>query len=169
MACTWESGGTVALYIDGQAIWDTTLYNPNPWDCNLMTLGAANERVNRRLNGYLDEFRIYKQALGASEIEEIVNYIPAGITKASQGVKKTGSKTLNGYPNPVERNISFLNSPEIEIIEIYSLTGKKLIEQKVTHARETITIDTGALSSGFYILEAHGHNGRIATGKFFKK
>jgi hypothetical protein len=169
VACTWESGGTLALYIDGQAIWDTTSYNPNLWDCNLMSIGVANERANRRLNGYLDEFRMYNEALGAADIVEIYNYIPEGIHNSEQSIKKSGLPALNSFPNPVERNISFLNSPGIEIIEIYSMTGKKLVVKHISNVQETITIDIEPLASGFYFIEAYGNNKLIAASKFFKK
>lgn len=169
VACTWESGATVALYIDGLAIWDSTSYNPTPWDCKLMTIGAANERSNRRLNGYLDEFRMYNEALGATDIEEIYTYIPAGISNTIERGTKAGSITLNCFPNPVERNLSFRNSSGIEVIEIYSLTGSKLVVQQISHMQENITINTETLSSGFYFLEAYGNNVPIAAGKFFKK
>lgn len=169
IACTWESGGTVALYIDGQAIWDTTSYNPNSWDCNIMTIGAANERTNRRLNGYLDEFRIYDKALESADIELIYNYIPEGNFNYIKSIKKTGIAELNYYPNPASKNISFFNSLCIETIEIYSLTGEKLIVQQVYNTNEIVEINIEQLSSGFYFFMAYGDEKLKAAGNFFKK
>lgn len=169
IACTWESGGTVALYIDGKAIWDSTSYHPNPWDCNLMTIGAANERTNRRLNGYLDEFRIYDEALGFAQIEEIYQYVPESGLHSDTNIKKSGLRQLNCFPNPAERRIAFINSPGIEFIEIHSLTGKKLGSQQVSDAEEYISMDIDPLSPGCYLIEAYGNDELIAISKFFKK
>ncbi len=169
IACTWESGATIALYIDGQAIWDTCSYNPNSWDCNLMTIGAANERTNRRLNGYLDEFRIYDKALEAADIEVIYSYIPEGNFNSIESIKKTSIAALNCYPNPTSNNISFYNSLAIESIEIYSLTGEKRIVQQVSNTNEIVEINIDQLSSGFYFIRAYGNDKLIAMGKFLKK
>lgn len=169
VACTWESGGTVALYIDGQAIWDTTAYSPNAWDCNLMTLGVANERSNRTLNGYLDEFRMYNEALEAADIESIYDYVPGGDINSIESIKRTSIAALNSFPNPADKHISFFNSWEIESIEIYNLTGEKLIDETVSGTNEIVEINIDQLSSGFYFIRAYNNDKLMAVGKFSKK
>jgi hypothetical protein len=169
IACTWESGGTVGMYIDGQAIWDTTLYHPNLWECNLMTIGAANERSNRRLSGYLDEFRIYDEALGIAEIEEIYQYIPEDLVNSGGRISQGVLKRLNCFPNPADRQISFIHSRGIELIEIYSLTGKKVRSQQISDAEGYISMNIDPLSPGCYLIEAYGNQKLIAVSKFFKK
>lgn len=169
LACTWESGGTVALYIDGQAIWDSTAYNPNSWDCNLMTIGGANERTNRRLIGSLDEFRIYDEVIDAAGIAEIFNYDPEGSLINIESTKKVDFTALNLYPNPASENISFINSLGIETIEIYSLAGKKLSVQEVSNSNEKVEISIDQLSSGFYFIRSYGYEKLISVDKFTKK
>lgn len=169
MACTWKSGGTMAMYIDGQAIWDTTSYNPNSWDCKIMTIGAANERSNRRLNGYLDEFRIYNEALAAADIGEIYNFNPAGNANYIESRNRTNIAALDCYPNPASQNISFFNSLHTGTIEIYNLTGKKLLVQQVPGTNQTVEVNIDQLSSGFYIIRAYDQDRIIAAGKFSKK
>lgn len=100
VACTWEKGGTIALYIDNVTIWDSMAYNPNIWNCNLMTLGVANQRTNRKLNGYLDEFCLYDVALEASDIQNIYSYDPSYDTlshDASLSDLKVGGETIDGF------------------------------------------------------------------------
>ena len=169
VACTWESGGTVGLYIDGQVVWDTSSYNPNLWDCNLMTIGVANERNNRRLNGYLDEFRIYGEALSAADIEGIYNFVPEGNLNNIKHTKETSMTVLNNYPNPAGQHISFFNSFHIETIEIYSLTGEKLLLQKVSNANGMVEININKLLSGFYLIRAFDNDELMAVGKFCKE
>lgn len=169
VACSWESGGTVALYIDGQSIWDTTQYNPNLWDCNLMTIGAANERSNRRLNGYLDEFRIYNEVLTASDIEDIYNYIPEDYPDGIENTNETSITMLSTYPNPAIDHISFLNSSHIETIEIYNLAGEKLSVQQVPTTNEIVRIEINNLPSGFYIIRGSDNERIVAVGKFSRE
>lgn len=169
VACTWAAGGTVALYIDGETIWDSASYNPNLWDCNLMTLGVANERPNRRLIGYLDEFRIYDEALDSAGIGEIYNYIPAGIPDAVRSNKKDRDKALNCFPNPADRTILIRHPGDIELVEVYSLTGRRIIRQQVTGNNQIVEIDVEPLTSGCYFIEASGRDGFVATGKFFRE
>jgi hypothetical protein len=169
IACTWESGGTVALYIDGQAIWDTTAYHPNVWECNLMTIGAANERSNRRLSGFLDEFRIYREAFGPAEITAIYNYVPEGPVQSLESNKERGLTVLNCFPNPAGGSISFLPSPGTERIEICSLEGKIIIAHQIPPSPEVIEIDIDVLSSGFYYIGAYRNDRLIATSKIIKE
>lgn len=168
VACTWNSGSTLALYIDGEAIWDSMAYTPtNNWTCNLMTLGVANQRGNRRLNGYLDEFRIYNVALEAAAIKQIYNYVPESINASIGSIKQSGIGALNCYPNPAVNTISFSNSLPVEIIEIYSITGEKLLIHQL--ANENVEINVAPLSSGFYIVRAYSHDKLVGMGKFLRK
>ena len=169
VACTWDSASTMALYIDGQPIWDTTAYNPNLWDCNIMTIGVANKRTNRTLYGYLDEFRIYDETLGAADIEEIYDYVPEGDTNDVKSPNKKSFTSLNYFPNPAGNKISFVNSFGVETIEVYSLTGEKLFIQKVGDTNGIVEINIDQLSSGFYFIRAYGNNKLVAVSKFTKK
>ncbi len=169
VACTWESGGTVGLYIDGQVVWDTTSYSPNLWDCNLMTIGVANERNNRRLNGFLDEFRIYDEALTAADIEDIYNFVPEDYPNHIENTKARRIAVLNNYPNPADQHIAFFNSVQFETIEIYSLTGEKLIIQLVSNTNEIVEININKLLSGFYLIRAFDNDKLVAVGKFCKR
>jgi hypothetical protein len=168
VACTWESGETIALYIDGQAIWDTTAYNPNPWNCNLMTIGAANKRTNRTFKGYLDEFRIYDEALVATEIEDIYNYIPESVINDVESINKASIASLSYYPNPASEKISFFNSEGIENIEIFTILGEKLKVQQVSNTNEIVEINIDQLSSGLYIIRAYNNHKLITVSKFSK-
>ncbi|MBN1180855.1 MAG: T9SS type A sorting domain-containing protein [Bacteroidales bacterium] len=173
VACTWDTGSTVALYLDGQVIWDSMAYTPSRiWSCNLMTLGVANKRTNRKLNGYLDEFRLYNVALEAADIDTIYKYVPevdTADTTTVEGINKTGIAALNFYPNPAGNNISFFNSLCIQTIEIYGLTGEKLIVQQVFTTNEIVEIPIDQLSSGFYFIRAFDNKKLVAVGKFSKK
>ena len=169
VACTWGSGSTVALYIDGQTIWDSLSYNPSQtWKCNKMTLGVANQRSNRRLNGYLDELRIYHEALKATEIEEIYNYDPEANVSYVQNINEAYIESLNCYPNPASHIISVFNQIGIETIEIFAITGEKQLVEQTFNSKGIIEINIDQLVSGFYIVKAYKNEKLIAVGKFSK-
>ena len=134
-----------------------------------MTIGVANERTNRRLNGYLDEFRIYNEALEAADIEAIYNYIPEDNINDIKSIIKRSTDTLNYYPNPASKYISFFNSLGIKTIEIYSLTGEKRLVQQVANTNKIVEINIDQLPSGFYFIRAFDNNRLIAVGKFSKE
>ncbi|MBN1924198.1 MAG: T9SS type A sorting domain-containing protein [Prolixibacteraceae bacterium] len=170
VACTWDSGGTIALYIDGQAIWDSMAYQPSrTWACNLMTLGVANKRNNRRLNGYLDEFRLYNHALKAAEIVEIFNFDQETNLNYIRSINIAGISILNCYPNPASRYVSFRNPARMETIEIYGITGEKLLVKHFPCSTEVIELNIEKLSSGLYIVRAYKNEMLVAAGKFSKK
>jgi len=170
VACTWDSGATVALYIDGKAIWDSMTYNPSrTWTCNLMTLGVANQRGNRRLNGYLDEFRVYNEALDAMEIEEIFNYDPEANLSHSEIIARTHISGLNCFPNPARQMIHIQNSMGIETVEILMLTGEKRLIKHVSGSDKMLEINVDPLPSGLYIIRAYKQEMLVATGRFSKK
>ena len=163
VACTWNKGSYAALYIDGQPVWDTMAYDPNNWDLNLMTLGVANQRSSRRLNGYLDEFRLFDRALNASEITEIFNFDPDEIIEGREDNFITG---LNIYPNPAENIISFNNELKADRVEIYNLTGEMLQAQQVASIDHTVQLNIEQLNSGLYLIRMYTNNRLSGIGKF---
>ena len=87
----WILDGTnTSIYIDGEKKVDKTDYIfPTITDTYTFTIGAWN--VNnpdvggaRDINGYLDDFRIYKRALTPGEIDILYNYVPNLVTETTQ-------------------------------------------------------------------------------------
>ncbi len=62
---------------------------------------------------------------------------------------------LRLYPNPVQSNLHINGVLEGDIISIYNITGKKVIEKKVK-SNELQTIDISKINSGIYILSVSG-------------
>jgi hypothetical protein len=69
------------------------------------------------------------------------------------------------YPNPVS-NTLFISSNNIVIdsITIYSLTGKKVLED----SKRVNSIDVSGLSKGMYFIEVHSDSEKTVK-KFIKK
>lgn len=75
-------------------------------------------------------------------------------------------ETIGIYPNPVTTilNISLENNSEVQKVEIYDLTGKKV----KFYEGNTTSIHVGDLTSGFYILEVT-IDGKKDSKKFIKQ
>jgi len=162
VACTWEKGKNIALYLDGQAIWDTTAYNQNDWNCNLMTLGVANQRSNRKFSGYLDEFRLFNVALDATDIYDIFTLDP----QENVSVAKTHSSELSIYPVPAINSLNFSRPLDEGKLEIYNIEGKKILSQAVINL-DNISVEQ--LAAGIYLIRILNDNQVIFTSKFVKQ
>jgi hypothetical protein len=68
------------------------------------------------------------------------------------------------YPNPADTKLSVISDSEILIIEIFDLSGKKLLEVRGTHS-----VNVSSLSTGSYIIYAKSKNGKTIREKFIKK
>lgn len=65
------------------------------------------------------------------------------------------------YPNPSESNFYF--SEAIDSIEIFSLSGRRVLS-----AKSVPNVDISALSQGVYIVKSHLQNGTLKTRKIIK-
>lgn len=72
-------------------------------------------------------------------------------------------KDLTIYPNPVEHELNIKTTKKINQIEIYSLTGQKILTSTKTN------IEVSKLSKGIYILKILTDDGQQLTQKFIKK
>jgi xyloglucan-specific exo-beta-1,4-glucanase len=67
------------------------------------------------------------------------------------------------YPNPAKESINISSQTAIEKVEIYSVTGQKVMDS--TSAK----INVQHLAQGVYIVRAQLKNGKVQTQKFIKK
>jgi len=71
---------------------------------------------------------------------------------------------LNIYPNPTTGQLNFNTNTQINTIEIYNLTGQKVLSFNNTNA-----ININELTNGIYMAKVFTANGSIATRKIIKK
>jgi hypothetical protein len=88
--------------------------------------------------------------------------------QATAGVDQVDGTLFKVYPNPAETNwsIEALSSP-ISFVNVYDITGKLVIEQKVNST--TATIDASALAQGMYIAKISSIDGGVRSIKLTKK
>ena len=69
------------------------------------------------------------------------------------------------YPNPVNNVIRFQSELPLEQVEIFSLTGSKVLSQ----TNNVEQVDIGNLAKGIYMLKASAADGKVATQKLIKE
>ncbi|MFC0877822.1 glycosyl hydrolase [Saccharicrinis sp. FJH2] len=128
-------------------------------------LQTANDNVTTSLR-YFDvnlNKRVFKQAetsTGAKSVaQDELGYMIIDMAAGQfQPVQKVSSQPVAFYPNPARDVLYFkMNSPAK--VEIFDLTGSKVIEENVHNQ-----LNIEALNSGIYLVFVNGK----ATGKFMK-
>lgn len=69
------------------------------------------------------------------------------------------------YPNPANNVIRFQSELPLERVEIFSLTGSKVLSQ----SNNVEQVEVGNLAKGIYMLQASAADGKVATQKLIKE
>jgi hypothetical protein len=80
---------------------------------------------------------------------------------------KLANKSLIGYPNPAANKIAFTNplkSGEKDVLEVFDINGKKVLQENVSGESKEINLDVTNLTRGIYIYKINGE-----TNKFIKE
>ncbi|MGB0869770.1 MAG: choice-of-anchor J domain-containing protein [Flavobacteriales bacterium] len=88
-----------------------------------------------------------------------VDYTVQGI-----GVDEFNTVSVSIYPNPTQKEINVLSENDVEDIEIFDLSGRKVLELP---GKLNGAIDVAHLGEGYYILKAYV-NGKEVQTKFSK-
>jgi hypothetical protein len=95
--------------------------------------------------------------------------LPMGVDNFSitstLSTKQINDFQFNIYPNPAKDVISFQSELPLESVEIFSLTGSKVLSQS-NNVRQ---VEVGNLAKGIYMLKASAVNGKVATQKLIKE
>lgn len=161
-------------------VFSRTDYNSTNGTVNNMTLvnenGTILQQFGNRFDAYIIKgltanFKLITLSDPFSPIPQATNYtydvysLPG--TSLGNIVLNKNSNSLTSYPNPTENKISITNNlatGQNEILEIFDLNGKKVMQKNITGNTDEIIIDTTELSNGVYIYKLNGQ-----TNKFIKK
>ena len=89
------------------------------------------------------------------------------ITVDNTGIEMDVVNKIKMYYNSISDRLMIQNSADVEMVEIYSLTGA-LVASESVYNQESLDVSTGMLSNGLYVVRMKlGGNG-IQTGKFVK-
>jgi len=83
-------------------------------------------------------------------------------------VNNAAQPSFNIYPNPVHNVLYIDNLENANRIEIFNVVGQKVRVIRDIQGKK-LTIQTGDLNNGIYIVSAFGENGLLKSMKFIKK
>lgn len=91
------------------------------------------------------------------------NYSVVCTTCTTASVEDLNSLNFTVSPNPASGIVRLISDSPLEKVELYSLTGAKIIEIKGNDH-----IDLSGMSSGIYLLKAYSKNRSFVTKKLIK-
>ena len=91
--------------------------------------------------------------------------ISLSVVPATNSVTDINDFQFSIYPNPAKDVIGFQSELPLERVEIFSLTGSKVLSQS-NNVRQ---VEVGNLAKGIYILKASTVDGKVATQKLIKE
>jgi hypothetical protein len=87
------------------------------------------------------------------------------VVRSTASVSDDNDFKFSIYPNPANNVISFQSELPLEQVEIFSLTGSKVLSQ----TNNVEQVDIGNLAKGIYMLKASAADGEVATQKLIKE
>ncbi len=147
--------------------------NNGPWE---LTDSVASDQVSYTdpyvtsglMTYYIAVTRTYpcNPSLKSGEYESVVSNT---MTSAPLGIDEVNSKGIAVYPNPARERLNLLfpasQGNVLTCIGVYSMDGRKFLEQSSTQAR--LEVDISALPAGMYFVRAVSKDG-TRTEKFVK-
>ncbi|MGZ0017825.1 LamG-like jellyroll fold domain-containing protein [Yeosuana sp. AK3] len=143
------------LYINGVLASHTTATSPYGLVTNALTIGARSGA--EYFNGSIDDLRMYKSALSASDVSNLYNNNSLAIS--DNPIKQPHSFYIFNNTLHVDANQKV---SEIKKITIYNLLAQKVFESN-TIQKET---DLSFLNPGIFILKVDYKNNKLETKKF---
>jgi hypothetical protein len=159
-ALTFQSGGPMIMYVDGQVQATGTApvftFNPNP-----LRFGTQLDNFWAPYNGLLDEVQIFNRVLSASEIQAIYNADGAGLIKgvhvSDVSVVPIGGftyTTVAGVTPPTQTVGAFIDPAGAEALADYSA----LINWGDNTTPSAGTISFNAATGLFSVQGSHAYN-----------
>lgn len=124
-------------------------------------------------------------AISITSVPSVVGQITSGgsvkvVCQVDATVPPTGIKALSSinqfsiYPNPAQNRIFIRNSNKslisLNLIEIYNILGRKVLEMKVLqNSQNVMKIDISTLNSGVFFIKLLDSNGTGDVLKFMKE
>lgn len=165
VAATWGKG-LVKLFIDGEPIWDTTVYGPTGYSLDTIRLGSMLGQ-GRALVGMLDDVRIYSDVLSNDEVSDLFNKVePEPEAVDELFADEIG---LAVFPNPASEiaTLSFNTSAgSVLSIDLYNAVGAKMAElyNDITiEGKNTIDINVADYNAGVYFVKLQIGNNTAFT------
>jgi len=186
-AITGERGGdnmdkTISISASGNRVaFGAPLNDAVSFNCGMLRLyeynGTAWVQLGTDIYGsYSSQFGYaiclsgdgHKVASGAYFANSWAGYVNVYRDAVTTNINTTQSDLkIDVYPNPTTGTIT-IEGQEIEKIEIFDITGKRILEMLVNKTNETISVDISAFNNGVYLLKVQTNLG-VSVNKIVLK
>lgn len=135
-------------------------YGPTP----SASIGQKDGLSQHWFKGTIDDVRIYKRALSTTEIQNLHTTISA--IEFDEDI----NNQISVYPNPSYKYLNIKTNESIDInrIEIFNVSGQKIISKLYKVFNSNIQIDIDDLKVGTYFLKIFDSENDFTTSKFLK-
>lgn len=145
---------TVKLYRDNE-IRNSITYTGNEFDLDASMLPYI---LGKRFIGFLDDVRMYRRALTASEVDALYNLESDCTELAIDDFEISNIQIFSKA-----KNISIINLPsETVTVSIFDVMGKKVLTSK-NFGNTQLQLDASMLSTGMYIIQIIGTRTNLTT------
>ncbi len=159
LVATWEQGGQLLLYLDGQPM-DTTNVPNQPMGQQPTTyypsIGSYNQSGGAFFTGMIDDIRIYSRVLTQEEIDSLNNEGVSAVELTDVPISEEFKLNQN-YPNPFNPNTT-IN---------FSIPGATFVSLKIFNSlgQEVETLVSEDLNAGNYKYDWNAES--LTSGVYF--
>lgn len=106
-------------------------------------------------------------AVPAPKYEAILDNIFTGCAETTSSGAPLETAAFSLYPNPVE-DMLFINGEDIAKIQVFSASGRLVLEKSGASDRTLKSISVGHLPEGMYFVVTRNRNGVAGNGRFIR-
>lgn len=161
LVATWEQGGQLLLYLDGQPM-DTTGVPNKPLDQQPTTyypsIGSYNQSAGAFFTGMIDDIRVYNRVLTQEEIDSLNNEGISSVEMTNALIPEEFKLNQN-YPNPFNPITTIQYSiPQRSVVslKVYDILGNEvatLVNEAKNVGIYTVSFNASQLASGIYFYK----------------
>lgn len=157
------AAGTGAIYMNG-AVLSTDGDVHSQFKTNDVIYVGSMANSTFKMNGMLDDIKIYPKTLTAQEVSSIY-----AAPKASKAVAAPSSlSAISHYPNPVNDFLALKGVPVNSHLKLFNAMGK-LVQSTVCKDQDYMELETLALPNGLYYLIMISPKGDKESIQFLKQ
>lgn len=154
----YNGTGSITLNISGGSTYEVT------WNNGVIATGVTGSTTLSNLPvGAYSAIVIDEANPTCANIVSYVVLGPGGSTASVKEINKESDISL--YPNPTNNIVKIKYGQVVGMIEIYSMLGVKLYENKFNNSEVIIDIENVAKKSGHYLLKIYDEKGIIVGNK----
>jgi hypothetical protein len=150
---------TFKFYIDGEL--DATVTSNRPFEQSNggFRIGRhISGDIAKNFTGYIDDLYLIRKALDDDGVKKLMK------VSSTAPISQKHLQNAGIYPNPVSETLYFNNAEMVKQIEVYSLTGRKMLT-----VANPVSVNVSTLAPGTYLVRLILNNNSVLNQKLLVK